>query len=73
MKVEKIFKIGNKTVEKFDNEIVEYLTTNYGCDKERAAIALHNCLAFGWAFCDSPNLIVGIQANYNRSEIIIGK
>lgn len=73
MKVDKTFKMDNKTAEEFDNEVVEYLVTNYDCDKERATFALHNCLAFEWALCESPKGIVGIQTNYDRSEIKVGQ
>lgn len=74
MNIDKIFKMGNcKTAEEFDNEIIEYLVTNYGCDREKATLALHNCLAYEWALCDSPNGVIGIQTTYDRSEIKIGK
>lgn len=72
--IDKILKMENyKTTEEFDNAIIEYLVTNYNCDKERAVLALHNCLAYEWALCDSPNGVVGIQTTYDRSEVMIGK
>ena len=73
MKVEKIFNIGKKYPEKFDNEIIDYLVDNYDCDRDMAGIKLHNCLAYGWSICDSPKGIVGIETNYDRSEIKIGQ
>lgn len=73
MKVEKVFCIGKKYPEEFDKEIIDYLVSNYGCDREMADIRLHNCLAFGWALCESPKGIIGIQTNYDRSEIKIGQ
>lgn len=73
MKVEKVFCIGRKYPEDFNKEIIDYLVNNYGCDRDIADIRLHNCLAFGWALCESPNGIVGIQTNYGRSEIKVGQ
>lgn len=73
MKVEKVFRIGKKYPEEFDKEILDYLVDNYGCDRDMADIRLHNCLAFGWALCESPKGIVGIQSNYDRSEIKVGQ
>ena len=69
MKVEKVFCIGQKYPVDFDKEIIDYLVNNYGCDRDMADIRLHNCLAFGWALCESPKGIVGMQTNYDRSEI----
>ena len=73
MKVEKVFCIGRKYPEDFDKEIIDYLVNDYGCDRDIADIRLHNCLAFGWALCESPKWIVGIQTNYDRSEIKVGQ
>lgn len=73
MKVEKVFCIGRKYPEDFDKEIIDYLVNDYGCDRDIADIRLHNCLAFWWALCESPKGIVGIQTNYDRSEIKVGQ
>ena len=73
MMVEKVFHIGKKYPEEFDKEILDYLVDNYGCDRDMADIRLHNCLAFGWALCESSKGTVGIQSNYDRSEIKVGK
>lgn len=73
MKIEKVFCIGKKQPKDFDKEIIDYLVDNYGCDRDIADIRLLGCLAFGWALCESPKGIVGIQANYDRSEIKIGQ
>lgn len=73
MKVEKVFRIGKKYSEEFDKEVIDYLVDNYNCDRDMADIRLHNCLAFGWALCESQKGIVGIQTNYDRSEIKIGQ
>ena len=73
MKVEKVFCIGRKYPEDFDKEVINYLVDNYGCDRDIADIRLHDCLAFGWALCESPKGSVGIQTNYDRSEIKVGQ
>ena len=73
MKVEKVFCIGQKYPEDFDKEVIDYLVNHYGCDRYIADIRLHDCLAFGWAICESPKGIVGIQTNYDRSEIKVGQ
>lgn len=73
MKVEKVFCIERKYPEDFDKEIIDYLVNNYGCDRDMANIRLHNCLAFGWTLCESPKGIIGMQTNYDRSEIKVGQ
>ena len=73
MKVEKVFYIEQKYPEDFDKEIIDYLVNNYAFDREMADIRLHNCLAFGWALCESPKGIIGMQTNYDRSEIKVGQ
>lgn len=73
MKVEKVFHIEQKHPTDFDKEVVDYLVNNYGCDKDMADVRLDNCLAFGQALCESPKGIIGIQTNYDRSEIKVGR
>lgn len=73
MKVEKVFYRGKKYPEDFNNEVIDYLVNEYGCDKEIADIRVHDCLSLGWSLCESLNGVVGIQTNYNRSKIEIGQ
>lgn len=73
MKVEKVFRMEQKHPIDFDEEVVDYLVNNYKCDKDMADIRLRDCLAFGYALCESLKGIVGIQTNYDRSEIKVGQ
>ena len=73
VKVEKVFRMEQKHPTDFNKEVVDYLVNNYECDKDMADIRLHDCLAFGWALCESPKGTVGIQTNYDRSEIKVGR
>lgn len=73
MKEEKVFYMEQKQPTDFDEEVIDYLVNNYGCDRNMAYIRLHDCLSFGWSLCDSPNGIVGIQTNYDRSQIVVGQ
>lgn len=75
MKVEKIMKRGNKDAKVFDGEVIQYIVKQYNCDEELVKVRLQQCLGYGYAICETKdnNNIVGIQTNYDRSEIYIGR
>ena len=74
MKIEEVFKMGMKNPEEFDNEIINCLVNKYECTRQMAKIRLKDCLAYGWALITNlKDEVIGIETNYDRSEIRIGK
>lgn len=73
MRVEKTFKMEKKSAEVFDQEIIDYMKTKYGCREADATLALQNALAYIWSVCNSPNGIIGVETNAQRDIVYVGR
>lgn len=76
MTVEKEFTIRKKEFanpEIFADRIIKYMVNKYQCKRDAAEIAINVALSYGWHVCSSPIGCIGVQTNYDRSKIYVGR
>ena len=76
MNVEKEFTMSKDEFinpETFTDRIIKYMVNKYQCKKDAAEMAINVALSYGWHVCDSPMGCIGVQTNYDRTKIFVGK